>query len=257
MKRVSLLLVILLVTLGANEYNDDDLDGVPNEVDRCPHTPFSDIVDEYGCSIERLIKPKKFECYFEYLYAKNDDPKFSENDYLVGLTFYKDRFDLSITSFYFDNTSKHGFSDTNVKLEYRFSPSPLLDVYLGGGVQLPIYNMHGNRVDWDLSLSYEYYRWGYKFFGGVLHTWTSDRYQGERLKNSISGFLGITQYYKSFSFELSYFYNKSKFGNINNMIYTKLEKMIKSGYYIFTTYTHGLNDQTIDSIFSVGFGMRL
>jgi len=34
---------------------DDDGDGVPNSIDKCPHTPKGDIVDAYGCTIKPEI----------------------------------------------------------------------------------------------------------------------------------------------------------------------------------------------------------
>jgi OOP family OmpA-OmpF porin len=35
---------------------DDDGDGVPNSIDRCPNTPKGDMVDAYGCTITDEIK---------------------------------------------------------------------------------------------------------------------------------------------------------------------------------------------------------
>jgi OOP family OmpA-OmpF porin len=35
---------------------DDDGDGVPNSLDRCPNTPKGDMVDAYGCTIKDEIK---------------------------------------------------------------------------------------------------------------------------------------------------------------------------------------------------------
>ncbi len=35
---------------------DDDGDGVPNSIDRCPNTPRGDMVDAYGCTIKDEIK---------------------------------------------------------------------------------------------------------------------------------------------------------------------------------------------------------
>ena len=35
---------------------DDDGDGVPNSIDRCPNTPKGDMVDAYGCTIKDEIK---------------------------------------------------------------------------------------------------------------------------------------------------------------------------------------------------------
>jgi len=256
MKRL-IALLLLILSLQANEYNDDDLDGVPNYLDRCPNTPFSDIVDEYGCSIERLIRPKRFEYFFEYLYAKESDRgDFKENDYLGSFTFYRGNFDLSLTSFYFTNRFRSGFADLNIKAQYRYTPVPMWDIYLGVGVDLPIYNIHGNRVDYNLYLSNEYYFLGYKLFGGLYFTRTTDRLRGERLHNSYGGYGGIEIYKQRYSFDIVYLYNKSKFHTISNMLYFKLERTFAHNYFLFGTYTLGLNRAAIDSIVSIGFGRR-
>jgi len=257
MKRFFTLFFILAISVLANEYNDDDLDGVPNYLDRCPNTPFSDIVDEYGCSIERLIRPRKFEYFFEYLYAKDSDRSdFKENDYLASVTIYKGNFDLSVTSFYFDNRYKSGFADVNIKGEYRFTPTPMWDVYVGVGVDLPVFNVHGNRIDYDLYLTNEYYFLGYKLFGGVYFTKTTDRLKGKRLHNSYGGYGGIEIYTNRYNFDIVYLYNRSKFQTISNMIYFKVERVLPHNYFVFATYTLGLNDDAIDSIMSIGFGRR-
>lgn len=41
-----------------------DLDGVDNEHDKCPNTPFMDLVDENGCSVQSLSKLNDQSEYF-------------------------------------------------------------------------------------------------------------------------------------------------------------------------------------------------
>ncbi|SMC10010.1 hypothetical protein [Nitratiruptor tergarcus] len=252
-----LFLFFILTTLFANEYHDEDLDGVPDRLDRCPHTPFSDIVDEYGCSIERLIKPKQYEWYVEYIYAKDKDViDFSEHDYLFYLTLYKGRFDVSITALYFDNASASGFSDTNIKLEYRFTPTPMWDLYVGVGVDLPLYNQEGNFFDYDIYISSEYYYLGYKLFVGGYYTYTRDKISSHRLQNPYSTYAGIEMYNGKYSIDFAYLYTKSKFGAYSNSLYLKLERRLYKGYYLYTTFTKGINEKALDSLLSIGFGQR-
>ncbi len=257
MKKIFLTCLVALLAF-ANEYHDQDLDGVPDNLDRCPNTPFSDIVDEYGCSVERLIKPKRMEYYFEYIYAKDtsDGTHFWENDYLFSLTLYRGNFDLSFASLYYTNTVDHGFADTNVKLEYKFTLSPMWDLYVAGGVDLPTYNTPTNRADYDFYLSSEYYMLGYKILSGIAYTVTSDRYEGKKLKNSYSGYFGIEKIFTHDTLDLIYFYNRGKFGSVSNLAYGKLEHIFKGNYYIFATFSAALNHQTIDRIYSFGFGRR-
>ncbi len=254
MIRAVVILLIVLTQVLANEYKDGDLDGVPDIYDRCPNTPFSDIVDEYGCSVEKLIKPKRLEYYFEYLYAKDDD--FYENGYLFNLTIYKNRFDLSITGLFFDNNYKKGFSDTNIKADYLFNPTPMWDLYVGVGVDLPTYNSSGNRADYGLYLSSDYYYLGYKIVSGAYYIYTKDRFRGSRLKNSYGAYLGFEKFFDRHSLNLSYYYHRGKFGLSHNILYLKGEWKFKNRFYLFATYSKALDSKTVDSIFSVGFGQR-
>ena len=54
-----LLLTILLSVFFLYGYVDSDLDGVDDSVDKCPNTPFSDLVNEHGCSVKSLVKKEK------------------------------------------------------------------------------------------------------------------------------------------------------------------------------------------------------
>ncbi len=254
--RIVWTLFFLVLTLLA-QYSDQDLDGVPDTLDRCPNTPFSDIVDQYGCSIQKLIKPRQYEYYVEFLYAKDSDViHFQERDLLTSLTIYQGNFDLSISAFHFDNNFKKGFSDISLKAEYRFSPDPLWDLYLGVGLELPTYNFSGNKIDYTFSLSNEYFLFGYKFYGGGYYTFVQDCYHGRDLQDSYGAYLGFQRYFRYYSFDLAYLYNHGKFGAITHMAYTKVERYLSHHYYLFLTYSKSLNAQAIDQIYSFGFGRR-
>ena len=247
----------LVAALFANEYNDDDLDGVPNGLDRCPNTPFSDIVDEYGCSIERLIKPKSYDIYFEYAYIKdNDYTDFQENNYVFNITIYHNNFDISFIGNYYNNNFKKGFSDVNINGGLRFTPTPMWDLYIGVGIDLPIYNRDGNFFDYNFYMDNEYYYKGVKFFVGGYYTFTRDKYKEKRLSNTYGVYSGLEMYYKTWSFDLALLYSKSKFESYNNSLYMKLEKSLKKGYYIYTNFSRGLSNKAIDTIVSIGFGKR-
>ncbi len=249
-----LLLFLFTIMLFANEYHDEDLDGVPDSIDRCPHTPFSDIVDEFGCSIERLVRPRQFDYRIEYLFAK--DGKFYENSYLANMTLYKGRFDLSITSLYFNNSYKKGFSDAEIRFEYLFNPNPMWDMYVGIGIELPTYNVDGNKEDYSLSFNNYYYFSNYRFLFGAYFIYTNDDYSKKSLKNSYGGYIGIERFFGSWSLELTYLYHKGKFGTVNNVAYTKIEKRFGTGFYFFMSFAKALNNQTLDSVYSLGIGRR-
>jgi len=53
------LFLLILIVFNLYGYVDSDLDGVDDSIDRCPNTPFSDLVDKNGCTIKSLVKNKK------------------------------------------------------------------------------------------------------------------------------------------------------------------------------------------------------
>jgi len=56
---------------------DDDHDGVPNSIDKCPNTPRGDKVDEYGCTIPDEIKLEGVN------FATNSADLIPESDYVL------------------------------------------------------------------------------------------------------------------------------------------------------------------------------
>ena len=90
MKKLIIFIPFLLFAL------DSDLDGVPDNMDLCPNTPFLETVNKYGCSKSQLEKFKiKYNLTFGYEYDKYENYKNSE------LLFYsfsgkKNNFKLSL-----------------------------------------------------------------------------------------------------------------------------------------------------------------
>ncbi len=53
---VFLMLSLLLLTAQVYAFQDYDIDGVEDSIDRCANTPFDAIVDKYGCAIDKNKK---------------------------------------------------------------------------------------------------------------------------------------------------------------------------------------------------------
>ena len=51
MKKYIVLILIFITFIYAK---DSDLDGVPDELDKCPNTPFLTLVDKNGCAIKKI-----------------------------------------------------------------------------------------------------------------------------------------------------------------------------------------------------------
>ena len=69
MKFISL---ILLLTYSLLAYNDADMDGVDDKIDKCLDTPFMDLVNKDGCTKSSLISPHHFDIIFGTSYLNYD-----------------------------------------------------------------------------------------------------------------------------------------------------------------------------------------
>ncbi len=58
MKFTKLALLSLLLSNLAYGYQDSDLDGIQNSIDKCPNTPFDEKVNLYGCHSLEVLKQK-------------------------------------------------------------------------------------------------------------------------------------------------------------------------------------------------------
>ncbi len=61
MRKIALFAAASIYLFSANIPFDKDMDGVIDSVDRCPNTPFFDIVDRAGCSVKHIAISKKFK----------------------------------------------------------------------------------------------------------------------------------------------------------------------------------------------------
>jgi len=56
MLKTTVMAALLLSTVQVYGFQDYDIDGVEDSIDRCANTPFDAIVDEYGCAIDKYKK---------------------------------------------------------------------------------------------------------------------------------------------------------------------------------------------------------
>ncbi|NPA11144.1 MAG: hypothetical protein GXO62_02765 [Epsilonproteobacteria bacterium] len=76
--------ILLLLVTFAFAFKDSDMDGVPDDIDKCPNTPFLALVNRYGCEIKKL-KPS-FLFYTGYEKDYIDSKKYSS--YFFGFSVY-------------------------------------------------------------------------------------------------------------------------------------------------------------------------
>lgn len=282
-KKLTLLLVGLLYTLNLQAFTDSDLDGVDDSIDKCPNTPFMDIVDLNGCTKKSLLKPTAstishhhFDIIVGASYSGADYNQLNRSDTaatsLQADYYYKD-FSLQLsTSYYYSKESggitDNGFYDTFVGASYRIQATNDLSFYVGIGTLLPTYDtsLNNNNTDYKASVSFSYYIDRVNLFGGYSYTLMGDddvvydssgneydySYQDT---NSFNGGIGMYVTNKLY-LSASYFVGDSIYVG-----YEKIQSASLYGYYTidknwFTTmsYARGLSDTATDNYVSLRLG---
>ncbi|WP_373071400.1 DUF3187 domain-containing protein [Sulfurimonas sp.] len=270
MIRFLLLLFTLQLTLFA--YNDYDLDGVEDTNDRCPNTPFSELVDANGCTISSTTSLHNFD--FIYGISFTDSDYSGENTKTTSHSFqfdyyYKD-FSLELSTSYMSSKStsynENGIDDSFVGAYYQFLPIKNLKISTGVGVIIPTYdsNLNNNNTDYTASLSASYALENINIFAGYIYTKVNDddinntdiivNYQDTNAYSIGVGFYPTQRLYVSGSYFIS------------DSVY-KTDETIKtiSAYAFYTidskwfttfSYANGLSDSANDNYLSLRLGYR-
>ena len=278
------LLATVVFALNLHAFTDSDLDGVDDSVDKCPNTPFMDIVDLNGCTKKSLLKTttkKPSNHHFDIIvgasYSGADYNQLSRNDTtatsLQADYYYKDLSIQASTSYYYSKESNgrtsNGFYDAFVGASYRIQATKDLKFYIGLGALLPTYDTSFNNIntDYKASVSFSYYIGKVNLFGGYSYTLIGDddvvvvdsagnaydyKYHNTNSYNGGIGVYATNRLYLS----ASYFEGDS--------IYVGYEKIKSASLYAYYTinrnwfttfsYARGLSDTATDNYASIRLG---
>jgi len=270
------LLLLLLFFTNVLAYNDSDFDGVADNLDRCPNTPFSELVDIQGCTIKRLVSPHNFDFIVGMSYSSSDYQTLNATDTLtttLQTDYYYKNFSMQLsTSFYKTEGSDYsdsGINDSFIGFAYSFKPLEKLSVRVGIGALLPTYNtsLSNNNTDFVRSLNLSYTQKEYTLFSGISYTqirdddttilYADNTTQEITYQDTSALSLGVG-HYMSAKLYTSLAYNWSE------SVYTSVEAIQTAslyGYYniskeYFTTvsYSYGLSDSASQHYLSLRFG---
>ena len=144
-------------------YTDSDIDGVDDTIDLCPDTPFDELVDKNGCSLNRLFPGKLIlQIGSDTSFNQIDDTVNTLNiylNYMIG----KWNFSLSDSNYYVTNLANDvsennlyltaGYTLTMEKLRTQFSVGTKFDLSDWGNSD----QERGN--DLYASINVEYFFW--------------------------------------------------------------------------------------------------
>jgi len=257
-------------------YSDFDMDGVEDKDDRCPNTPFMELVDINGCTTEYLISPHHFDLIVGVDYADSDYLTLNKTNTIsstLQIDYYYNNFSLQLSSAYYstdgDNYSDSGIYDTFIGGAYQFSLVNSLLLRVGIGAILPTYKSiyDNNNIDYTASLNLSYNIDKINLFGGYSYTiiGDDDLYLVDENNNSVEVIYNNTS---AFSIGAGYYMNNKVYisgsYNCSNSIYDGVEDIKTAslyGYYSFSenwfstlSYAYGISDSASQNYVSLKVG---
>jgi hypothetical protein len=232
LQKSAVLLLLLLMQLHA-AFIDDDMDGVPNDMDQCPNSALTDIVDANGCRVDKVHFKKEhhFDVTVGISYSKLDNER-SESAQSLSLGYYYGNFSAYFyTSNYDLEDGESGIGDSTLAVYYRQIDGNL-GFKVGAGGYIPTDDTAENETDYFLTGKIFYYRDAFDLTLDFQHTFMqdADTVDIDRLTFSL-GYLISQKAYGSLSYTtqnsvydsserldsttlyLSYFFDKHWFGS--------------------------------------------
>jgi hypothetical protein len=260
-----LLFAATVLTYAAEPVEDQDMDGVPDNIDKCLNSPFLTEVDSNGCATQKLIFPKErdngsLDVILGYGYSNNDDNIGRNEQHVTKLqaTYFLNDWIYTLQTGYFTSDTNQGMTDTALKIKRRFKPTKNFKFALGAGVRLPSYRFEGNRADIMLYSSLIYYpASAVSLFAGFSHTFINDKEVSAPLQNINALYLGTGYFFtKEFYINASYSYSDTKFVNYHKIktLSSTLFYQLDEKWFISCTYSRELEDYESHDAFSIRLG---
>jgi len=247
---------------------DSDIDGVIDEFDECPNTPFLTEVNSKGCTVSIILFPedsKNDSWDIDINYGINNDLDMlnisKKHSLAIQSNYYVDDWIYSFrTSGHYNNTH-YVVKDTILKVKKRFKLKEYLKLYIGGAVRLPSYNYLGNNIDYTIYLSATYYPVEkVSLFVGLNYTFINDEPLIAPLKDTTNFYIGGGYFYnKDLYMNISYTYTQSKFKNseADNAIMTTIFYQITDKWFTSITYSHELYEKAVDNSINLHLGYNI
>ncbi|MCK9454878.1 DUF3187 domain-containing protein [Sulfurimonas sp.] len=262
LKKALIFLTTALLSLQA--YSDYDMDGVEDSVDRCPNTPFNELVDIYGCTIKKAWSEEHFSIIYgigfseaDYATNRNVDT-FSQT---LQVDYYYEEFSLQASTSYYNSDDDSGMNDSFLGAYYTLSIFERVSLRLGGGVILPTYDtgFNNNNMDVVASANFSYTAEDINLFGGYSYTVLNDddiagvvSYQNTNSYSGGAGFYPLNALYIS-----SYYTNSESIykdtENIETLTLYTFYSIDKNWFTTFS-YTYGLSDTAGDNAVELRLG---
>ena len=275
MKKLFLIPLSLFSTL-LFSYVDSDFDGVSDAEDRCPNTPFTELVDINGCSVKSLVSEHNFDMLVGLSYSDSDYQTLNTTDTLsstLQVDYYYKNFSLQMSTSYFstsgDDYSDTGFNDSFIGTSYQISLGDSLFLRVGAAILLPTYqtSLNNNKTDYLASVNVSYTLNKINVFGGLSYTLINDSdtiiVYDENTTEAVN-----YQDTLAMSTGLGYYVNSKLYMsgayNFSNSIYKGVEDIetlslygyydIDEHYFSTISYAYGISDSASKNYISIRLG---
>ncbi|MFT7002753.1 MAG: hypothetical protein ACJAWW_000086 [Sulfurimonas sp.] len=266
---IKTLLLLLTISLSLFSYSDYDMDGVEDEMDKCPKTPFSDLVNSSGCTTKSLLSPHHFDMVFGINYSQTSYETLENTDNIsqgLQIDYYYKNFSLQASTSYYNSQSAtyndSGTNDSFIGVYYKLIPIENLTLRLGAGAIIPTYesDLNNNNTDIIASTSLSYKLDNANVFGGFSYTIINNDdivEEGISHQNTSSYNLGLGFYPTSVIY-ISGAFNSSdsmyKDVDIINTISINGFYTIDANWFTTLNYAYGLSDTASDNYASLRVG---
>lgn len=271
MKRGLILLILTLYSSVISAYVDSDMDGVEDDVDKCPNTSFTSLVNLQGCSTEELLSPHHFDFIFGMSYLDSEPNTLLQTKTLISsvtIDYYYKEVSLGLSGAYYkeegDEYEDNGLDDTIFSMAYQFKPMKLFFIEAGLSVVFPTYesSLGNNKTDYKASTNFNYTFERVSLYGGYEYSVINNEdiplsvtYQNTHSASTGVGYKLSEKLYASFTYRVS------------NSIYLDVDdvKTVATyGYYKIDhnwfgtcSYVYGLSDSVSQNSISISMGYYL
>ncbi len=259
MRKGRLILIGTLLGLHTGfAFQDSDLDGVEDSVDKCPNTPILELVDRYGCPLESKLGPRgKFYLRVGGSYTKDREEERAFS--LISVAFSYGKLYTSFSTRYYLSSKLYpsGMGDSRLFVGYSGFIRDRMYTLAGIRFKIPTGSKYysNGKVDFTPSVLVDYIMNRYDLFTSLSYTFRGDN----ELKNTFSISLGggyefTEKLYGSLSLDLS----QSALNNSRYNTYLSMFALydITRNLYTSVTYSAGLNRRATDHSLSVRLGIR-
>lgn len=175
--------LMLLVFSGSLFAFDSDMDGVNDAKDKCPNTPFTDLVDIDGCTNKSLAQNYHYDIIVGLSSTSSDYTTLNKTDTLattIQADYYYKNFSVqAATGLYTErgeSYSQSGLQDSFLGAAYQVFPTNDLSIRFSIGAILPTYDttLNNNKTDYTAGVNLSYNLDKLNVFGGYGYTLIND-----------------------------------------------------------------------------------